>query len=156
MNKLTVKILFVLVLSAGTVSGSINSLLAATPAQENEFVEAYKKAFESKDEATLKSFLYTEGADPMALEFYTMMTTAEMGSKISSITLENLAPHDVEKAGEMMDGPSGKMKLPLRPVKKLIIKIEQKDSNGSSSSNSESFVAESGGKFVIPVPVPVK
>jgi hypothetical protein len=128
-------------------------MTAATPEQEKAFVEAYKKAFESKDEATLKSFLYTKGADPMALEFYTMMATAEMGSKISSISLNALTPEDVKKAGETMDGPGGKMKLPLKPVKKLVIKIEQKDANGSSTSTSESFIAESGGKLVIPVPV---
>jgi hypothetical protein len=156
MKKLTSKILLVLALVAGAVTGSMNNLSASTPAQEKEFVEAYQKAFESKDEATLKSFFYTKGADPMALEFYIMMATAEMGSKISSITLENLAPDDVKKAGETMDGPSGMMKLPLKPVKKLVIKIEKKDSNGSSSSSSESFVAESGGKLVIPVPVPAK
>ena len=156
MNKLTIKILLVLAVVAGAVTGTMSNLSASTPAQEKAFVEAYKKAFESKDEAKLKTFLYTKGADPMALGFYTMMDTAEMGSKISSITLENLAPDDVKKADETMDGPSGKMKLPLKPVKKLVIKIEKKDSNGSSSSNSTSFVAESDGKLVIPVPVPVK
>ena len=156
MNKLTIKILLALTVVAGVVTGTMSNLSASTPAQEKAFVEAYKKAFESKDEAKLKTFLYTKGADPMALRFYTMMATAEMGSKISSITLENLAPDDVKKADETMDGPSGKMKLPLKPVKKLVIKIEKKDSNGSSSSNSTSFVAESDGKLVIPVPVPVK
>jgi len=156
MKKLTIKILLVLAVVAGAVTGSMINLSASTPAQEKAFVDAYKKAFESKDEATLKSFLYTKGADPMALEFYTMMTTAEMGSKISSITLENLMPSDVKKADEAMDGPSGKMKLPLKPVKKLVIKIDKNDSNGSSSGSSESFVAESDGKLVIPVPVPAK
>jgi hypothetical protein len=156
MKKLTIKIFLVLALVAGGVTGSMNNLSASTPAQEKAFVEAYKKAFESKDEATIKSFLYSKGADPMALDFYTMMATADMGSKISSITLENLSLDDVKKADGTMDGPSGKMKLPLKPVKKLIIKIEHKDSNGSSSSSSESFVAESGDKLVIPVPVPAK
>lgn len=156
MKKLTIKVLLVLVLVFGAVTGSMNNLSASTPDQEKAFVEAYKKAFETKDEETLKSFLYTKDANPMALEFYTMMVTAEMGSKISSITLEDLAPDDAKKASETMDGPSGKMKLPLNPVKKLVIKIEQKDSNGSSSSSSESFVAESDGKLVIPVPVPVE
>lgn len=156
MRKLTTTILFVLVLVGGSIAGSTNNLYASTPDQEKAFVETYKKAFESKDAATLKSFLYTKGADPMALEFYTMMTTGEMGSKISSISLENLTSEDVKKASETMDGPSGKMKLPLVPVKKLVIKIVQKDNNGSSNSKSESFVAESDGKLVIPVPAPVK
>jgi len=156
MRTLPFKVLLVLALVAGAITGSMKTISASTPAQEKEFVEAYKKAFESKDEATLISFLYTKDADPMALQFYTMMATAEMGSKISSITLDDLTPDDVKKAGEAMDGPSGKMILPLKPVKKLVIKIDQKDSNGSSSSKSESFVAESDGKLVIPVPVPAK
>jgi hypothetical protein len=156
MKKPAIKTLVVLALAAGAVAGSTNILSASTPAQEKSFVEAYQKAFEAKDEATLTSFLYTKGADPMALTFYTMMATADMGSKISSITLENLSPDDVKKAGETMDGPSGLMKLPLTPVKKLVIKIELKDSNGSSTSSSESFVAESDGTLVIPVPVPAK
>lgn len=156
MKKLYIKMLLGLALVVGAVTGTMMDLAASTPAQEKAFVEAYKKAFESKDEATLKSFLYTKGADPMALEFYAMMATAEMGAKISSITLENLTPEDVKKANETMDGPSGKMKLPLTPVKKLVIKINHKDSNGRSSSTSESFVAEAGDKLVIPVPAPAK
>ena len=150
------RIFRVLALAAALVAGSLNTLPAVTADQEKAFVDAYKKAFETKDNATLTSFFYTEGADPMALEFYTMMATAEMGTEISSITLEDLTAEDVKKAGETMDGPTGQMKLPLQPVKKLVIKIEKKDSNGSSSSSSESFVAESEGRLVIPVPVPVK
>jgi hypothetical protein len=130
---------------------------ASTPEQEKTFVAAYKKAFESKDEATLKTFLYTKEADPMALEFYTMMMTAEMGAKISSITLNALTPEDVKKAAETMDGPGGaKMKLPLKPIRKLVIKIEQKDGDSHSTSSSESFVAEKDGKLLIPVPSPAK
>jgi hypothetical protein len=49
-----------------------------------------------------------------------------------------------------------KTKLPLQPTKKLKITVEQKDANGSSSSTSESFIAEKDGKFVIPVPVDAK
>jgi hypothetical protein len=146
----------VIALCAALLSTSI-TMNASTPEQEKAFVESYKKAFESKDEATLKSFLYTKGADPMALEFYTMMTTAEMGAKITSITLRDLTADEVKKAGEAMEGPGDvKMKLPLKPVKKLVIKIEQKDADGSSTSTSESFVAESGGKLLIPVPVAAK
>jgi hypothetical protein len=49
------------------------SLRAGTPAQEKAFVDKYKAAFEAGDKATLQSFLYTQGANPMALEFYKMM-----------------------------------------------------------------------------------
>ena len=133
------------------------TLKAGTPEQEKAFTDKYKSAYEAKDTATLNSFLYTENASPMALEFYKMMMTNGLGDKISKIELVDLTPEDVKKAAETMDGPGGsKMKLPLKPTKKLKITIEHKDSNGSSSSTSESFVAEKDGRLVIPVPVDVK
>jgi hypothetical protein len=55
-----------------------------------------------------------------------------------------------------MDGPTGKLCPNLKPIKKLVIKVEKKDANGTSSGSSENFVAEKGGKFVIPVPGPCK
>jgi hypothetical protein len=128
----------------------------ATPAQEKAFVDAYKKAFEAKDEKTLTGFLYTKGADPQAVEFYKMMMTSEMGSKISSIQLADLEASDRKRA-EGGPGPNGKpMKFTLQPTKKLVIKSETKDANGSSSSTNEVFVAESDGKLVIPTPGPAK
>lgn len=129
--------------------------VAAGPS-EKEFTDKYKKAFEAKDTATLESFLYTQGSDPAALEFYKMMQSGEAGEKISSIQLVNLTPEDVKKATTPMDGPTGKACLTLKPTKKLVIKIEKKDASGSSSSSSENFVAEKDGKFVIPVPGPCK
>ena len=76
------------------------------------------------------------------------------GEKIASIELVNLTPEDVKKATTPMDGPTGKVCLTLKPTKKLVIKVEKKDENGSSSNTSENFVAEKDGKFVIPVPGP--
>jgi hypothetical protein len=131
-------------------------IVAATPEQEKAFTDKYKAAMESKDTATLESFLYTKGSDPTALEFYKMMQSGEAGEKISSIELVNLTPEDVKKAMTPMDGPTGKVCLTLKPTKKLIIKVEKKDGSGSSSSSSENFVAEKDGKFVIPVPGPCK
>ena len=131
-------------------------LRAGTPEQEKAFTDKYKKAFEGKDTATLESFLYTQGADPQALEFYKMMQSGEAGEKISKIELVNLTPEDVKKTTAPMDGPTGKVCLTLKPTKKLVIKVEKKDANGSSSSSSENFVAEKDGKFVIPVPGPCK
>src|SRR5215475_14225224 len=115
--------------------------LAATPEQEKAFTSKYKTAMEGKDTATLESFLYTQGSDPAALEFYKMMQTGEAGEKISTIELVNLTPEDVKKATAPMDGPTGKVCLTLKPTKKLIIKIDKKDGSGSSSSTSENFVA---------------
>jgi len=57
----------------------------------------------------------------------------------------------------MQDSPSGgKVCLTLKPVKKLVITMETKDANGSSSSSSENFIAEKDGKLVIPVSGPCK
>lgn len=136
---------------------TVPSLSFASPEMEKSFLDAYKKAFEAKDEGTLKSFLYTKGADPAALEFYTMMITSEMGSKISSIELRNLNAEEAKKAAANMPSPSGgEAKLPVTPTKKLVLKIDTSNADGTSTSSSESFVAEVDGKFVIPVPVPVK
>ena len=129
---------------------------ASTPEQEKSFVDAYKTAFEAKDAAKLQSFLYTKDADPQALEFYKMMMTNDMGQKISKIELRKLTPEETKKAAETMPGPSGNAKLPLAPILKLVINIEVKNANGSSNTTNESFVAESDGKLVIPVPVPAK
>jgi len=131
-------------------------IVAGTPEQEKAFTDKYKAAMEGKDTATLESFLYTQGADPAALEFYKMMQSGEAGEKISQIQLVNLTPEDVKKATTPMDGPTGKACLTLKPTKKLVIKVERKDGSGSSSSTSENFVAEKDGKFVIPVPGPCK
>ena len=128
------------------------SLYAASAADENAFTDKYKTAFEAKDTKTLESFLYTTGSDPTALEFYKMMMTGEAGSKISSIELVALTPDEMKKAAELQEGPGGKMCMTLKPTRKLVIKVEQKDANGSGSSTSSTFVAEKDGKLVIPVP----
>ena len=131
-------------------------IVAGTPEQEKAFTDKYKAAMEGKDTATLESFLYTQGSDPAALEFYKMMQSGGAGEKISTIELVNLTPVDVKRATTPMDGPTGKVCLNLKPTKKLVIKVEKKDASGSSSSSSENFVAEKDGKFVIPVPGPCK
>ena len=133
-------------------------LYAGTPAQDKEFVDKYKAAYEKGDKAALESFLYTKDANPMALEFYKMMQAEGAGTaKISKIELADLSPEDVKKASEVQTGPDGsKAKLPLTPTKKLKISIETKDANGSSTSSTENFVAEKDGKYVIPVPAVVK
>ena len=141
---------------AGTLFTLALGVVTGTPAQEKAFTDKYKAAIEGKDSATLESFLYTQGSDPAALEFYKMMQSGGAGEKIASIELVNLTPEDVKKATTPMDGPTGKVCLNLKPTKKLIIKVEKKDANGSSSSSSENFVAEKDGKFVIPVPGPCK
>ena len=134
------------------------SLHASTPAQDKDFVDKYKAAFEKGDKATLESFLYTKGANPKAVEFYKLMQSDGAGTgKISKIELVALTPEEMKKASQVQTGPDGvKAQLPLKPTKKLKITIETKDANGSSSSSSETFVAEREGKYVIPVPAIVK
>src|ERR1044071_4083029 len=145
-----------LTLSSVLVVALAFTIVAATPAQEKAFTDKYKAALEGKDTPTLEGFLYTQGSDPQALEFYKMMQSGNAGGKITRIELVSLTPEDVKKATSPRDGPTGKVCLNLKPTKKLVIKVEQKDANGSSSSSSENFVAEKDGKFVIPVPGPCK
>ncbi len=132
-------------------------LSAGTPEQEKAFVEKYKIAFEAGDKATLQSFLYTQGANSTALEFYKMMQLDGVGGKLTVIELVPLTPEEVAKAEKVQDGPGGqKFKIPLKPVKKLKFTVETKNANGSSTSSSEILIAEKDGKFVIPVPANAK
>src|SRR5262245_53148120 len=130
-----------LMLSGALLVALAFASLAATPAQEKAFTDKYKTAMEGKDTATLEAFLYTQGSDPAALEFYKMMQSGEAGEKIAKIELVSFTPEDRKKATTPMDGPTGKVCLTLKPTKKLIIKVEKKDGSGSSPSSSENFVA---------------
>jgi hypothetical protein len=133
------------------------TLTAASPEQEKAFVEAYRAAFEAKDEKALKSFLYTRGAHPLALEFYTMMITEGAGAKEAEITLENLKPGEAKAAASVQEGPDGApVRMPLKPTKRLVIQVTTKNGVHTGTSTSQVFVAEADGKLVIPVPVPAK
>jgi len=133
----------------------VSGAFAASPDQEKQFVDTYQKAYEAKDSKTLNSLLYTKGADPQALEFYKMMMTGD-GGKVTSIQLLALTPQDKAKS-ESGKSPDGKpMKLVLPATKKLVVKTEIKDKNGSSSSSSEIFVGESDGKLYVLVPAAAK
>jgi hypothetical protein len=86
-----------------------------------------------------------------------MMQASDFGQTIAKVELIDMTQEEVaafEKPRTMPDGKSYEM--PFLPSKKLIVSMTTKDANGSSSSNSESAVAEHDGKLVIPVPVPVK
>ena len=133
------------------------SLRAGSPEQDKAFIDKYRTAFEGNDKATLQSFLYTQGANPTVLEFYKMMQTDGAGGKVSKIELVDLSPDDAKKAEAVMDGPGGqKIRLPLKPTKKLILVVEQKTADSSTKTSSESFIAEVNGKYVIPVPTTAK
>src|SRR5688572_16980693 len=131
-------------------------LQAGTPAQEKEFVDKYKLAFEKGDKATLESFLYIKDPNPMALDFYKMKLSEGAGTtKIATLELLDLTPEEVKKTSEVQTGPDGsKAQLPLKPTKKMKITFEKKD--GSGTNWTTTFVAEKDGKYVIPVPSAIK
>ena len=141
----------VCVLSLVMVAGS-GLAIAATPAAEKAFVDAYKKAVETSDKKTLQGFLYTVDAHPMALDFYKEMVTMEAGSKVTDIKLTDLNAEDRQKIATQKgpDGKPSKSNIPI--VKKLSFKTETKSANGNSSGNSSVFVGEVGGKLMIAVP----
>src|SRR2546430_17636242 len=96
-----------------TIAGALLALSLAivtgTPEQEKAFTDKYKAAMAGKDSATLESFLYTQGSDPAAVEFYKMMQSGEAGGKISQIQLVNLTPEDGKEATTPRDGPTGQV-----------------------------------------------
>jgi hypothetical protein len=140
----------------GAAFSVIGAAAAPTADQEAAFINAYKAAFEAKDAAALQALLYT-GGDPMAMDFYGQMMTAEMADgKLTSIELKDLTPEDVANASTIQEMPSGKMQLTPKPYKKLVLKIDTKTADTTSSSNSEVFVAEDAGKIVIAVPAPAR
>ncbi len=148
--------LIALVVAAAATFSISGAASAASAADEKAFVDAYKSAFAAKDASALNALLYT-GGDPMAVEFYGQMMTAEMADgKLVSAELKDLTPDDVANASQTQDMPSGKMQLMPKPYKKLVLKIETKTADTNSSSTSEVFVAEDGGKIVISVPAPAK
>ena len=125
--------------------------------EETAFISAYKTAFAAKDANGLQALLNTDGADPMALQFYGQMMTAEMADgTLTSIELQDLTADDVTQATTPQDGPNGKFKLAPKPYKKLVLKIDSKSANGTSSSTSTVFVADVGGKVIICTPAPAK
>jgi len=130
---------------------------AATPAQEKAFVNGFKKAVERKDAKALTALLYTRDADPTVLEFYNMMIVADFGSTIKSIKLVDLTAEEnkqMEMGGKNIQGKP--MKMPLKPIKSLLITTDFKSADLTTSGTSQWYVAEYEGKLVIPVPALVK
>jgi hypothetical protein len=130
---------------------------AITPAQEKAFVDGFKKAVERKDAKALKAFLYTRDADPTVLEFFNMMIVADFGSTIKLIKLVDLTPEEnkqMEMGGKNIQGKP--MKMPLKPIKSLLITTGSKSADLTTNGSSQWYVAEYQGKLVIPVPALVK
>jgi hypothetical protein len=130
---------------------------ASTPEQEKAFIDSYRKALEAGDVKALNAFLSTDGAEAETIEFFKMMQTPDPGAKVVSIELVKPTAEEEAKFNQPMTMPDGKSyKMPVKPFKQLVVKLETKSENGSSSSTSRSPVAEKGGKLVIPVPVLAK
>jgi hypothetical protein len=135
----------------------LNPLRASSPSLEKAFVDKYKAAFETKNVATLETFLYTQGANEMALKIYKAMQASGIGGKIAFIELVALTPEDLKRAAKVQEGPGGqRFRLPLKPIKKLRIGVIINSEAGTSTSTSEFMVAETDGKLVIPVPANAK
>lgn len=126
---------------------------ASTAAQEKAFMDGFKRAVEHKDARALKALLYVNDADPAALEFYNMMIVADIGSKITSIKLADLtAEEDRQMAmvGKNMQGQP--IKMPLKPIKSLLLTTGAKSADLATNGSSQWYVAEYEGRLVIPVP----
>ena len=138
------------------VAGACLSVYAGDSPKEKAFVDSYKKAFEAKDTAALQSFLYTQDSDPGILEIYKTMQSADAGEKIYKIELIDFTAEEMKKVAMPKDSPmGGKVCFPLKPIKRLMITIDKRETKGMSTT-SGNFIAEKDGKFVIPVPGPCK
>jgi len=124
------------------------SALAASEAQLKQFADSYRKVLEAKDEKALHAFLYTKDADPEAVDFYKEMMTMGLDKPIKSIEVRELTTEDRKDIAELTDMQSKPIKYNVEPVAKL----EIDRSAGTSKRTDRVFLAEHGGKIVIPVP----
>lgn len=135
-----------------TVTLVSSSVLAATPAQEKAFLDAYQKALEAGDDKALESFFYTEPqGEPH--EFLKRMYLLQSGDKVTKIELREISAADAEKLTTPLEMPDGKSYLlSLQPTKILVVETK----SGGSTVTNRLPVAEKDGKLVMPIPVLVK
>ena len=76
-------------------------VVAGTPAQEKAFTDKYKAALEGKDTSTLESFLYTQGSDPQALEFYKMMQSGSRRAMVEMAASFDTKPEVKTRAASL-------------------------------------------------------
>lgn len=129
---------------------------AVTPAQEKQFLDAYRRSFEAQDAKGLHALLYATGADPQALDFYQTVMATEFGASLVSLELFDLDADDKARLAKSQSPDGRPMRLLLPAVKKLVIKTTRKDANGSSNGESTVFVGEFEGRLYIPVPAVAK
>lgn len=130
--------------------------IAASPEAEKAFLDAYSAAYANKDEAAMRAFLWQDGADPDALEFYLMSMTADFGGTLA-LELQDLDAESTAKADAVIEGPGGgNYRLAPKPYKKLVAKIEVHTPDLNSTATNEAFVADVDGKLFIATPQKVK
>lgn len=123
--------------------------------KEKTFLEKYRQALESRDEAALAAFLYTKGAGEEQIEFFKMMQVPDPGAKLKSITLVTPDAEAAARYNRPMVMPDGTaFVLPVPVNRQLVVEYEFSSPEGSGSQTSKSPVAEIDGKLLIPVPVP--
>lgn len=86
-----------------------------------------------------------------------MMIVADFGTTIKSIKLVDLTTEEnkqMEMVGKNIQGKP--MKMPLKPIKSLLITTGSKSADLTTTGTSQWYVAEYEGKLVIPVPALVK
>ena len=116
------------------------SAQAAATEQEKAFVEKYKTALEANDTTALQSCLYTTGADPMIVGFYKMMQSSGSGRQSFQDRAGGPDARGRQKSGGTAGfSGGGKVCLNRKPTKKLVIVIEKKDENGSSTNTTENL-----------------
>lgn len=140
-----------------TLAGSQSNAAAAKSgplsAAQKSFLDGYKKALEAKDTKALASYLYTEGATPDTIDFFSMMQSTGTEGKIDSIDLIQPSEADKQRYNKPTEMPDGQLyKMPFAPTHQMV--IVTKDGSGGTST-SKLPVGENKGKLLIPVPVPV-
>lgn len=134
---------------------TILPLRAELTAQEQAFVENYRRALESRDESALAAFLYTKGAGEEQIAFFKMMQVPDPGAKLKNITLVTPEPEAAARYNEPMTMPDGTaFVMPVPVSRQLVVEYEFSGPEGSGSQTSKSPVAEIDGQLLIPVPVP--
>lgn len=138
---------------AGSQSNTAAPKSGPLSAAQKAFLDGYKKALEAKDTKALASHLYTEGATPDTIDFFTMMQSTGTEGKIESIDLIQPSEADKQKYNKPTEMPDGQLyKMPFVPTHQMVIVI--KDGSGGTST-SKLPVGEHKDKLLIPVPVPV-
>jgi hypothetical protein len=127
-------------------------LEAASPTMEQQFMAAYKAAYDTRNVNALKALLHTEGANKNAIDFYLQLMTAEFGGDIA-LKMENLTADDNAKINESLPGPTGAhLNLMPRPYRKLVVTITTRTATGTASWTSISYVADEGNRIRISTP----